>query len=902
MARTGDDLGYYYVEDYIEEGYIRYEPYIEDDYITANYFQEEGAVLEATASLSVSTTATATAGRVQQANINLSGVFSPSITAVASRNGSIDMAAQTGFNANFVRTRSTDVTLDNIVNLSLQAARIRDTAMALAAAFAATSTASRTRSTSSSLAVSFGHSAEPTRIKQLSADLTGTFSPTITATASLNGSIDLHNTANLSADVGVIKQLNETLSSTFTLTADALRDLNFGRPNNFVGYNYSTARPSATRWQTDDTVYDYTSNQSSSYYLDYMVELEEPNVTAETVALAANFDSIDLDSDDFYLHVYHKQNDGTATIADSTILSAGEGFNTVVDVSGTPRYVNMDNTINFGYERQNDSVELPSVKIRKQNGSYITITATTAQVGNLTEIQNNFTLQRVGNQFNFYFSNFLVGSATYNGKLYSDISQITLYNPEGNSTPAEGHPRFDLVTFRVNDTGPVTNPANTDTAVLYHQFEQTLDDYLLDFTLSGAAALSTTASLTASAGETSSFQADLTTTATITADVDRIVNNGATLATAFAATATADKIQQGASDIASAFAATATATKIQQGASDIVSAFSQTAIVNLTAGANAAPSVDASITAQALNIKQLQSDLDAFVSTLVAAGRIGDFFIDIEPRATLSVDVIRTASGAASLSTTATITASADRIRSSASNLDATATTTVNGDLVAGSIVDLSTTATLAATGIRAQGLIADLDSAFGATATGVTFLGTTTFNGIVTATIVCAVEVTRTTSADLTVTATQSAQGIKNVEANATLSGVFSPSITAVVSRAGDIDLLATTTASIDAVKTTDTSTTASVQATLSADVGILKQTTAAFVNTASIACTAGIQVDVSSSLSCAFTQTAIGTILDTTRYVYVVPKESRVFSIDKETRAHTIHKETRKFTLGEL
>lgn len=902
MARTGDDLGYYYVEDYIEEGYIRYEPYIEDDYITANYFQEEGAVLEATAALSVSTTVTATAGRVQQANINLSGVFTPSILAVASRNGSIDMAAQTGFNANFVRTRSTDVTLDNIVNLSLQAARIRDNAMALAAAFAATSTVSRTRSTSSSLAVSFGHSAEPTRIKQLSADLTGTFSPTITATASLNGSIDLHNTASLSADVGVIKQLNVTLSSTFTLTADVLRDLNFGRPNNFVGYNYSTARPSATRWQTDNTVYDYVSNAASSYYLDYMIELEETSATAETVALAANFDSIDLDNDDFYLHVYHKQNDNSSTIADSTILSAGEGFNTVVDITGTPRYVNMDNTINFGYERQSDSVELPSVKIRKQNGDYITITATTSQVGSLTEIQNNFTLQRVGNQFSFYYGNILIGNETYGGNLYSDISQITLYNPEGNSNAAGPYPRFDAVTFRAGDTGPIRFPPNTDTAVLYHQFEQTLDDYVINFTLDATATLASTATLTASAGNTLDADADLTTTATITADVDKIIDVDADLTGAFSATATVDKIQQGASSIASAFTATATATKIQQGASDIATAFSQTAIVNLTAGANAAPSVAASITAQALNIKQLQSDLDAFVSTLVAAGRIGDFFIDIEPRATLSVDVIRTASGAASLSTTATITASADRTRSSASNLDATATTTATGDLVAGSIVDLSTTATLAATGIRAQGLIADLDSAFSATATGVTFLGTTTFEGSVTATIVCAVEVTRTTSADLTVTATQTTQGIKNVEANATLSGVFSPSITAVASVAGDIDLLATTTASIDAVKTTDTSTTASVQATLSADVGIIKQTTVGLVNTASVACAAGIQVDVSSSLSCAFTQTAIGTILDTTRYVYVVPKETRVFSINKETRTHTIHKETRKFTLGEL
>lgn len=220
MAQTGDELGYYYEEDYIEAGYIRYEPYIEDDYITANYFQEEGAVLEASATLLSAFNAfnIATAGVIKSSGAVLTGVFTPSVLAVASRNSSIDMAAQTGFAANNQRTRSSDVTLDNIVNLSLQAARIRDNAMALAAEFAATSIVSRTRATSSSLAISFEQTATATRIKQFDATISGVFTPSINATASLNGSIDVHVQASVGADANKIRQTSANLNSSFAIS------------------------------------------------------------------------------------------------------------------------------------------------------------------------------------------------------------------------------------------------------------------------------------------------------------------------------------------------------------------------------------------------------------------------------------------------------------------------------------------------------------------------------------------------------------------------------------------------------------------------------------------------------------------------------------------------------------
>ena len=221
MARPGDALGYYYEEGYIEAGYYEYEPYIEEGYIDATYFQEEGAILQASAALTLSSTVLATVGVIKQGVCALSGVFTPSIFAVASRNGSIDMAAQIVFAASANANRSADVTLENLVNLSLQAARIRDNAMALAAAFAATSTANRTRDYSSSLAVSTEQSTTGTRIKQLSASLEGVFTPGIVAVVSRNGSIDIAVIATLNVDSSNLEKASAELSTAATLTAQA---------------------------------------------------------------------------------------------------------------------------------------------------------------------------------------------------------------------------------------------------------------------------------------------------------------------------------------------------------------------------------------------------------------------------------------------------------------------------------------------------------------------------------------------------------------------------------------------------------------------------------------------------------------------------------------------------------
>ena len=187
MARTGDNLGYYYEEGYIDEGYIRYEPYIEDGYITDNYFLGEGAVEEASASLSVSFTSTSAVGVIRQGDVDISGAMTATFTVVASRNGEIAMATTLTMSTDAERTRSSDVVLATLINLSLQGDRLRDTAIAPVVAFTTTQTA--------------------LRIKPLETALAVLFSPSITVVANRNGSTDLVTSTTLAATATRIKSL-----------------------------------------------------------------------------------------------------------------------------------------------------------------------------------------------------------------------------------------------------------------------------------------------------------------------------------------------------------------------------------------------------------------------------------------------------------------------------------------------------------------------------------------------------------------------------------------------------------------------------------------------------------------------------------------------------------------------
>jgi hypothetical protein len=903
----------YYEEGYIDANYFDEVvadtgTYYVDGYLEAGYFEGDavGTVHEATAALVVSSTANASPGIVKSSGADLNGVFAPNILAVASRNGSIDMALQTAFASDFERTRTTDVTLDNIVNLSLQSARIRDTQVfEIPPVFNLIPIASRTTNTTSSLAISFEQTANATRIKQSTATLTGVFSPNIQATASLNGSIDLHATATADANVGTIKQLDATLSTAFSVIAEGGYDyetsaalsvssaLSATAIQYVIGASVPAFRPlnlvdnslTTNLWSFDNSVY---KGGTGSLFIDGT----GASGTIQLYANNTNDNNTNLDvaeNQDFVFETWIRFDGPTNGVA--------QFDQEVIDINSMFRLNLRDNTNRLDLYLGNGFNSSTALGI--VDGFFYSVD--TWYHVSLSRT-NNVLTYKINGSTEYTTSD----SKAYNRTFGDGDMELRLSSPHKFIDGVY----FDSMTYRVGNSevsglsSPYI-PYNHETTKFLYTFDTSnnlLIDNTEDFTYEAAATLSATTSVTASAGGTSSAESDLTATATITADVDKVVNTSATLATAFATTATADKILTSDASLNSTFAQTSTATRIQQGATSLTGAFAQTTTANIIAGAVFSDSASFELSETTTRIKQIAASLNAFVSTLTAAGKVGDFFVDIDLTATLASTATFTASTSASLDTTATASASGDRIRLAASNLTASATITSDGELVAGTIANLDTTAALDSTAVRAKGLTADFASEFAATATGVTFLGSTTFEGQVNTTLAATPKITRTTSAALDVSTTQTVAGIKAVEASATLTGAFAPSITAVASRAGDIDLAVDSTQTATATKTTETSSTASAQTTLAATGTLTKQLSASPVCEANIASTAGVLVSTTSSISAAFTQTVIGTIIDTTRYVYVVPRESRVFTVDKETRTHTIHKETRTFTLGEL
>lgn len=875
-----------------------------------------GVTHEGAADLSSSFTQTAQNTRTRTGSASLDSVFSPTIFAVASRNGSIDMALQTAFASDVNVNRSTDVALENIVNLSLQAARIREDAAAIAADFAATSTASATRSNSSSLAVSFEQTTTPTRIKQFGATISGVFTPSIQAVASLNGSVDLAATVDATATSTTIKQLDANLSSAFSIAST-------------VGFEKQTSLTLVHETSLVANVIKWSPTAIGNRPRNWSVESGTPTIdnsvytlgtgslrvdANDKLQLLASNDFLDLKTVDFRVKLPTQQEQSIQNSA-VVFFSIGE------IVSGSP-----DEEIVFRTNNISSSGGVDRFRfVITTNGEFDDdpdndFRSWTSQIINQNDWSNwvHVRCQLDSSGWTVWFDG--VKHTPFSNNTLNEIpSEILSNNPRigGNvsSLPAITYWIDELLlsedllvpTSTSTFTVPTSAYKGADTITqsntlgLYHFDKNTFDD-VSGSTRIYSADLTTTTTIVGNLGGTFGTDADLTTTAAITTDADKIVSASASIDTTATAGATASKILTATADLTAEFAQTTVVNRIRPGAAAIAGAFAQTATVNISVGAVFSDDAAFELAGTTTRIKQLNADLNAFVSTLTAAGRVSDFFIDIEPRATMQTTAQRTASAESVQNATVDLTSTAIKIHPGVVAATANITLAADGELVSGSIAQLDSNYALTATAIRAKGLIADFNSEFSATGTGQTFLGTTTFEGVVTATLNATVEVTRTTSADLTLTATQTATGIKNIEGSATLSGVFSPSITAVASRAGDIDLYAQTTADATAVKTVSTTCTAPVTASLGATGSLTKSTSVNASAQADLTATGGGLANGASELAITVGVQAQGRIVVTDRFVYTIPSENRTATIQSETRAHTVHKETRTYTLGEI
>lgn len=896
MARTGDSLGYYYEEGYIDEGYIRYEPYIEDGYITDDYFQGEGVVLEGAATLSVSVTVEANVGKITQGNVILSGVFSPSIQINATRAGDIDLYSFVSFDSTASRIRDNDVALSNLVNLSLQAAKTTDTSSDLFSAFAQTSTASRTRDYDSSLAVSADISSTPTRIKQLEASITGAFTTNVFAVASLNGSTDFAVQATSTIIGNAVRDANATLASAFSVSADVERPVEFAStmsaaatltatPIEYIGKTYNYNRPH------DFVTFAGTSSRDTSIYKwgSSSVKLGAGGSSGSGTWYTDSSNPVPvIDSNtDFAFELYYY-------IDSDDIISTGSA--NIFEIGGILRIP------------QSYTAELePTITLEKSDSSNITFSAG----GDITfnNQWNHIAIKRTNGIITAYVNGSQFGnSASYSGQIgYGDATpgiangQIVIQDNPGISAI-----RFDSISLIVNDDtiyGPSNPPVNSyDNTVFYYPFEAdgfTYNQDYLGITLEASATLSGAASFSVTATETQSAEAILSTTASLSATIGKINSATATVDAQAALTGTATRIKPLAATITALYSTLIAAGRVSDFFIDCESVVSLNTDVNKIASANSSLAASVTLNADVARIRDTAaSTTSAFTISAEATEYQGIPSTTLSSVATISADPTKIHPGNAALSSQFSLSASGDK--TVAFIVDAAAQTTVDATALrikqlAASISALYSTLTAAA---KVGDFLVAMDNTTALTVDAVKYAENETDFVVSTAFEVDALAF-KPSSATLTSAFTQTTNAIKAVEAQATISAAASFSIQANITAKADIELDANFAQTSNVNVITDTSSNNVVTASANITGNAVRDADAAFATAFTLTANGGALYQGQASIDSALSFSVDFRILHLQQYVYVVPRETRTFTIDSENRSHSIHKETRIYTI---
>lgn len=903
MARSGDALGYYYEEGYIDEDYIRYEPYIEEGYITDDYFLGEGAVLEANANLSSAVTIsvdatriqegaadldvvaaqTSTIGKLQSGEAHFTGAFVPVISAVVKINSTAILNTFTSISATVSPIRDNDAALNNIVNLSLQGAKFAGFESTQAAAFTQTSAPSRTRDYGADLVSSASISVNPTTSTDVTASLDSAFQQT--------------------ADAQVVRfiEAEASLASEFAQTASAIeyqaKTLPFGRPNPFVGYMYNGL---TNTWTQDNNVYNYQTSQKTNG--SYGIEFDESQSSSvyEYPALASQSSTINIGAnEDFLLHTYVAKNDTSTDTQNRCLISFGNGFNTISEISDRPNHADLDGIVNIGLERISSSVSYLYGRVRKNDGSYIELTTT-----------NQFTsgrigIRRSGNTIQLISGATVLDSATYSGALYSGGNQITLYPGEKASSVVD--PAFDLTVMKVGDAGPtnlfyVDDEGSDEYTVVYADFEQTLDDDTA-LTLDGAATLNAEFTQTALIGAKFDSQALVASLGTMTVDANVVADADANI------TAQASISTQGGF--------------LKDFSTDFDSIATQISVVNKIGNTLVALDNNFTFSADVNEIVQLASNLN---SAFTASADVNATFVDSADFA-VSSEVTVDASGgfiglpAQTLAFTSTLASTGERIRFI--ELDAQAgefaqTTTAN--VTRDGVLDAHTAFTQADTDyIRYRDSSADFGALFTPSIEAVAKINSTAILDT-RATMTVDAVVIASGGILLSSAATQTAVAVKTTDSTATFASEFAQATQGTSNITGESSVNISFTISVDAVKITELDTEftsiASVQtATLSAIRGVSSALNTNFAQTATVerfrqgasalnstfakTANAGILTDITLDLGALFTPSIDYRIIHVDQYVYTIPSEIRLHTIERESRSFTITEETRTYSI---
>lgn len=201
--------------------------------------------------------------------------------------------------------------------------------------------------------------------------------------------------------------------------------------------------------------------------------------------------------------------------------------------------------------------------------------------------------------------------------------------------------------------GYSSSPNGGEYDIVHYRFDNTFDDdttvvFNIDETYSSTASLSANGLTTVGIIQTLSAVASLSANAQVSIDASSSLSSTANL--------------------------TATVTKIKSASSTLSSNATISITASKTANTSSSVSSAADIAIDYTRTRNFDTEFDVIGSTVVAAGKVGEFFIDADITASLTADGIIQVGGAASLSSAFDIQIEATRTRNADSNMSASAT------------------------------------------------------------------------------------------------------------------------------------------------------------------------------------------------------------------------------------
>lgn len=227
--------------------------------------------------------------------------------------------------------------------------------------------------------------------------------------------------------------------------------------------------------------------------------------------------------------------------------------------------------------------------------------------------------------------------------------------------------------------------------------------------------------------------ASLSSAATITADATVSITGASSMSSVSTLTASANVTKLSSSSLSSAASLSSDVNRIRTGASNLTCSATMSATGVKTVTVSSSQSSSATFSIDYNRTRNFDTDFDVIGSTVIAAGKVGDFFVDADIVATLTVDgfvivdgaatlssafdhqvdAIRTRSTSSNVSASATIAETSIRLRRASSSLAAATSVTIDTRTIRETSVAMSAAHSLSSIIGKTTGSVVSLDSAF---------------------------------------------------------------------------------------------------------------------------------------------------------------------------------------------